>query len=179
MITHSRVIMTVLLVDMLALLMYNVSGMCVTGEFTAQISSCGSDAHCVPGNLPSECSPVDTTVSALTHSAFLSHQAWRACGITENRRVQLKPCRTSRSGVPHSAGDHTDAVRVAGRPECSVCCRQLPPVVCMYAPTASMQVCLDQNTIHQSGPLFFRWTYCCSIHRWALASWESRGLGSP
>jgi hypothetical protein len=31
MITHSRVIATVLLVDMLALLMYNVSGMCVTG----------------------------------------------------------------------------------------------------------------------------------------------------
>jgi drug/metabolite transporter (DMT)-like permease len=35
MITHSRVIMTVLLVDMLALLMYNVSGMCVTGHLGA------------------------------------------------------------------------------------------------------------------------------------------------
>lgn len=75
MITHSRVIMTVLLVDMLALLMYNVSGMCVTGEFTAQISSCGSDTHRVPGNLFSESSPVDTTVSALARFALLYHQA--------------------------------------------------------------------------------------------------------
>ena len=76
MITHSRVIMTVLLVDMLALLMYNVSGMCVTGKFTARISSCGSDTHRVPGNLSSECSPVDTTVSALARFALFSHQAW-------------------------------------------------------------------------------------------------------
>ncbi|GAB4819565.1 hypothetical protein N2152v2_006611 [Parachlorella kessleri] len=35
MITHSRVILTVLLCDMFALLMYNVSGMCVTGHLGA------------------------------------------------------------------------------------------------------------------------------------------------
>lgn len=35
MITHSKVIAAVLLVDMLALLMYNVSGMCVTGHLGA------------------------------------------------------------------------------------------------------------------------------------------------
>jgi hypothetical protein len=74
MITHSRVIMTVLLVDMLALLMYNVSGMCVTGEFTARISSCRSDTHRAPGNLSSECSFIDTTVSALAlHTYFIRH----------------------------------------------------------------------------------------------------------
>ena len=32
MITHSKAILYILLIDMAALLMYNVSGMCVTGE---------------------------------------------------------------------------------------------------------------------------------------------------
>lgn len=35
MITHSSVIATVLIVDAIALLMYNVSGMCVTGHLGA------------------------------------------------------------------------------------------------------------------------------------------------
>lgn len=35
MITHSSVIATVLVVDALALLLYNVSGMCVTGHLGA------------------------------------------------------------------------------------------------------------------------------------------------
>ena len=44
MITHSKAILYILLIDMAALLMYNVSGMCVTGasSWAPCASSCSS-----------------------------------------------------------------------------------------------------------------------------------------
>ncbi len=47
MITHSKAILYILLIDMAALLMYNVSGMCVTGASSS------------PPSASSRCSRVD------------------------------------------------------------------------------------------------------------------------